>query len=78
VSDRVTVTVEDSELDHIDDIAKKARNVGMHVEQVLSPIGVIIGTASPAQRASIGQLAGVADVAEETSFQLPGPGEKIQ
>ena len=75
---RITVTVQDSHLDHIDDVAERLRFAGMQVEEVLAPIGVILGTAPAAKRASIAGVPGVADVAEETSFQLPGPGEEIQ
>jgi len=78
VADRITVTIQDSQLDHLDDVTDKLRSAGMHVEQVFAPIGVIMGTASAASRSSIARVPGVAEVADETSFQIPGPGEKIQ
>jgi hypothetical protein len=40
----VTVTVDDTHLDKIEEVAAHLRSSGMHVDQVLNEIGVISGS----------------------------------
>jgi hypothetical protein len=76
--DRVTVTVHDDQLTHIDELADRLRDAGMRVDQVLHPVGVIIGSVPSAQRAMIETMPGVVAVEGETTFQLPPPDADIQ
>lgn len=76
--DRVTVTVHDDQLPHIDELADRLREAGMRVDQVLHPVGVITGSVPSAQRAMIEAMPGVAAVEDETTFQLPPPDAEIQ
>ncbi len=78
MSDRVTVTVQDDHLAHIDELADRLRNAGMRVDQVLRPVGVITGSVSSAQRRMIETVPGVAAVEDETTFQIPPPDADIQ
>ncbi|MGH3672344.1 MAG: hypothetical protein ACRDSH_17200 [Pseudonocardiaceae bacterium] len=78
MTDRITVTVHDDQLPHIEELADRLRGVGMRVDQVLHPIGVIIGSVPSAQRALIETVPGVAAVEDETTFQLPPPDAEIQ
>jgi hypothetical protein len=73
MSDRVTVTVQDDHLAHIDELADRLRNAGLRVDQVLHPVGVITGSVPSAQRSVIETVPGVAAVEDETTFQVPPP-----
>lgn len=78
MSDRVTVTVQDDHLAHIDELADRLRTVGMRVDQVLRPVGVITGSVPSTQRPMIETVPGVAAVDDETTFQLPPPDAETQ
>jgi hypothetical protein len=78
MSDKVTVTVHDDQLAHIDELADQLRAAGMRVDQVLHPVGVITGSVPSTRRAMIEAVPGVAAVEDETTFQLPPPDAEIQ
>ena len=75
---KVTVTVADDRLGDEESLAEELRAAGMHVDQVLGGVGIITGSVAPDQRGSLGSIAGVAAVEEETTFQLPPPDAEIQ
>jgi hypothetical protein len=78
MSGRITVTVTDGQQPNIDELADRLRAVGMQVDQVLPAVGVITGSVTSAQRRSIEQVAGVAAVEDETTFQIAPPDSDIQ
>ncbi len=73
-----TVTVADSHLGRVEDVARRLRDAGMEVEQVLATIGVITGTLPAAQLAALASIEGVAAVDEQTRFQIPPPDADVQ
>ncbi len=75
---RITVTVENSHLAHVDQLADRLRAAGMKVDQVLGGVGIITGSVSASQRPSIEGMPGVAAVEDETTFQLPPPNSDVQ
>ncbi|MEY2516813.1 MAG: hypothetical protein QOJ89_4171 [bacterium] len=74
----VTVTVAESQLAQIEDVAERLRAAGMHVEQVLPAIGVITGTVPAAQLTALAEVEGVASIEEQTKFELPPPDAEVQ
>jgi hypothetical protein len=76
--DRVTVTVRDDQVSHIDELAERLRVAGMQVDQVLPAVGVITGSVARSGRPSIEQVPGVAAVEDETSFRLAPPDADVQ
>jgi hypothetical protein len=76
--DRITVTVDDDHLSHVDDLARRLRAAGMQVDHVLRPVGVIIGSIGRGQRDSIRQVPGVAAVDGETSIHIAPPEADVQ
>ena len=75
---KVTVTVADDRLGDEESLAEELRAAGMEVEQVLGGIGIIAGSVPAGRRPAIGDIAGIAGVEEETTFQLPPPDAEIQ
>lgn len=75
---RVIVTVDDSQLAHIEELVDRLRAAGMQVDQVLRPVGVITGSITESQRASINAIPGVVAVEDDTSHQLPPPDAEVQ
>ncbi|MDQ3763106.1 MAG: hypothetical protein M3460_16110 [Actinomycetota bacterium] len=81
---RITVTVHDDRLPHIDELADRLRAAGMQVDQVLQPVGVITGSVPGPRRdiietlAVIETLPGVVAVEDETAFQIPPPDAEVQ
>jgi hypothetical protein len=76
--DRVTVTVDETQLAHLDALVDQLRAAGMQVDQVLRPIGVITGLVTRAQRTVIAAIPGVAAVEDDISHQLPPPDADVQ
>ena len=68
MDDRITVTVRDDQLAHIDELAERLRAAGMQIDQVLHPLGVITGSVPRSQRDALAAVPGVADVEDETTF----------
>jgi hypothetical protein len=76
---QITVTVADSHVAQIDDLAGRLRAAGMEVDGVLGAIGVITGSLPAEQRLqSIQSLPGVAAVEEQATFQIAPPDADVQ
>ena len=76
---QITVTVADSHVAQIDDLAHTLRDAGLKVDGVLDAIGVITGSLPAEQRLqSIGSLPGVAAVEEQATFQIAPPDADVQ
>ncbi len=74
----VTVTVSDSYVDRIDEVAEALKDRGMQVRQVLRAIGIISGSAPVDRERSLQTVDGVEAVEQETTFQLPPPDSPVQ
>ncbi len=75
---RLSLTVSDSHMRHLDKIAEAARKVGMVVEKQLESIGVLTGTIESGKIGLLHQIAGVSGVEKEREVQLPPPDSPIQ
>ena len=75
---KITVTVADSHLASIDDVARRLRAAGMQIDSVLPAIGIITGSVAHGGPAAIGALPGVAAVEDQTTFQIPPPDADVQ
>jgi hypothetical protein len=75
---RINVSVEDTHLGQIDEVAAKLRAAGMHVDQTLATIGSISGHATSELLNTLRQVPGVAAIEPERSFQLPPSGADVQ
>jgi hypothetical protein len=78
VSEKVTISVADDAIDRIDEVVAALESGGMHVEQVLRPIGVITGSVDTRQVHALGDVAGVAAVEPQRTVQLPPPDSDVQ
>ena len=74
----VTVTVADSHLGQIEEVAGRLRAAGMEVEQVLAAIGVITGTVPAAKLSAVADVVGVAGIEDQTKFQIAPPDAEVQ
>ncbi|MBD2020765.1 ketohydroxyglutarate aldolase [Leptolyngbya sp. FACHB-36] len=74
----LTVSVADSHLDRILDVAEGLRAAGLQVQQIMDAIGVIIGTCEAEQVGALSQVAGVAHIEKAQGFQLQPPDSPIQ
>jgi len=76
---QVTVTVADSHVAQIDELAQALRDAGMEVDGILRAIGVITGSLPAEQQlGSIESLPGVAAVEEQKTFRLAPPDADVQ
>lgn len=75
---QVTVSVDDAHLEQVEQVAEQLKTAGLDVEQTLFTIGVISGSVAPEQLDQLSQVAGVAAVEPDRSYQLPPPGTDIQ
>jgi hypothetical protein len=71
---RITVTVSGDP----NAVAEQLRAAGMNVEQILSEVGIITGSAAADQLAALANVPGVVSVEAEQGFQLPPPDAEIQ
>jgi hypothetical protein len=76
--EKVTISVADDAIDRIDEVVAALESGGMHVEQVLRPIGVITGSVDTRQVRALGSVAGVAAVEPQRTVQLPPPDSDVQ
>jgi hypothetical protein len=74
----VTVTVDRDHLAAIADVASALRATGMHVEQVLGDIGMVVGSIEADAESSVRAVDGVQSVDRSLGFQLPPPHSPIQ
>jgi hypothetical protein len=76
--EQITVSVADDAVDRIDEVVTALENGGMHVDQVLRPIGVITGSVDTQRVRALGSVAGVAAVEPQRTVQLPPPDSDVQ
>ena len=74
----VTVTVADSHLTDIEDVADRLRRAGMAVDAVLGAIGIVTGSVAPEQLASLRALPGIAAVEQQQTFRIAPPDAEVQ
>lgn len=74
----VTVTVDDTHLDRIEEVAAHLRSSGMHVDQVLNDVGVISGSVPDDRRKHLQAVTGVQSVEDTATVQLPPPESSVQ
>lgn len=74
----VTITVDDTHLDRIEEVAAHLRSSGMQVDQVLNEIGVISGSVPDDRRQLLKTVTGVQSVADAATVQLPPPESPVQ
>jgi hypothetical protein len=78
VPEKITISVTDDAIDRIDEVVAALEGGGMHVEQVLRPIGVITGSADMQRVQALGAVAGVASVEPQRTVRLPPPDSDVQ
>ena len=76
--EKITVSVADDAMGRIDEVVSALESGGMHVEQVLRPIGVITGSVDTRRVHALGSVAGVAAVEPQRTVQLPPPDSDVQ
>jgi uncharacterized membrane-anchored protein len=74
----VTITVDDTHLDRIEEVAAHLRSSGMQVDQVLNEIGVISGSVPDNRRQLLKTVTGVQSVEDAATVQLPPPESPVQ
>lgn len=74
----VSVSVDDTHLNQIEQISQQLRQSGMDVKQTLSSIGVINGSIESDRLDNLTQIEGVRSVERQQGYQLPPPSSPIQ
>ena len=72
------MTIADSHLARIDDVAATLRAAGMEVDAVLAAIGIVTGSVDAGVLTALATLPGVAAVEEQAAVQLPPPDAEVQ
>jgi hypothetical protein len=75
---KVTVSVADDAIGRIDEVVSALEDGGMHIDQVLRPIGVITGSVDTRHVRALGSVTGVAAVEPQRTVQLPPPDSDVQ
>jgi hypothetical protein len=74
----VTVTVADSHLAQIADVARRLEQSGMQIGQILATAGIITGSVDESQIGALEASEGVAAIERQKDFQLPPPDADVQ
>lgn len=74
----VVITVDENQLEQIQQVANNLREAGLEVREIHATIGIIIGSIGNTKRANLTSIPGVTAVEEERSIQLPPPNSNIQ
>ncbi len=72
------VSVDDEHMDRLSEVAEKAKDVGMDVEQKLEEIGVITGSIDSEKVEPLREVEGVSQVEESRRLQIAPPDRDIQ
>lgn len=78
MDEKITVTVDDEHVAHLDGVAEELAAAGMNVEQVLGMVGIITGSVPSERRGELERLPGVAAVETEHTFQISPPDADVQ
>jgi hypothetical protein len=78
VPEKITISVADDAIDRIDEVVAALEDGGMHVDQVLRPLGVITGSVDTQRVKALGAVSGVAAVEPQRTVQLPPPDSEVQ
>jgi hypothetical protein len=78
VPEKITISVADDAIDRIDEVVAALEDGGMHVDQVLRPLGVITGSVDTQRVQALGAVSGVAAVEPQRTVQLPPPDSEVQ
>ena len=76
--EKITVSVADDAIGRIDEVVTALELGGMHIDQVLRPIGVITGSADTQRVQALSTVAGVASVEPQRTVRLPPPDSDVQ
>jgi hypothetical protein len=75
---RLTLSVSDSHLKHLDKVAKAAQKAGMTVEHRHDDLGVLTGSIDAKKIDKLHRIAGVAQIAEDRELRIAPPGNPVQ
>ena len=75
---QIIVSVDDSHVKNIKDVAKRLRARGLVVKEVMEQIGAITGSIERDKIKSLAKLNGVSAVEESQTYQLPPPDSDVQ
>jgi hypothetical protein len=75
---RLSVSISDSHMGRISDVAAAAERAGMEVEQQLPQIGVLTGTIEQDRLQALQRVPGVQHVEEEREVGIAPPGSRLQ
>lgn len=68
----IVVTVEDSYLDRIDDVAEHIRDLGVQIDEILKATGLICGSTG-GRLTELRKVPGVMSVEDQPTFEIPPP-----
>ena len=75
---RVTVSVDEANLEQIDQVVEQLKAAGLEVEQTLSTVGVVTGVVEEEKMAALSEVTGVESVEVDRSYQLAPPDSEVQ
>ena len=75
---RLSVSVSDSHLDRMGDVADAAKRAGMTIEQRLTDLGILTGSIDANKIAHLQHMEGISHVEEEGTVSVPPPYSSIQ
>jgi hypothetical protein len=70
---KISISLDDTHLEQISEIAKSLQSAGMNVEQTLPTVGVISGSIDSEQINRLYQIEGVQHIEPQQSYQLDPP-----
>lgn len=75
---RITITIDDTHLGDIDQVARALADHGMEVDRVMPATGFIIGSIETGTEVMYRSIPGVMSVDASREIRLPDPGSDLQ
>jgi|GEM_PF-2112181 len=68
----IVITVEDSHLERIDEVAERMRDLGVKIDEILKATGLICGSTG-GRLTELRKVPGVMSVEDQPTFEIPPP-----
>lgn len=72
------ILVGDQHVKKIHEVAKRLREAGLEIKDILEAAGTVTGSAMPDKKAALSAVPGVAAIEEARAYRLPPPDADVQ
>ncbi len=75
---KVSVAVANDHLDKFQEVARKAREAGLEVDEEMPDLGLLTGTVAPEKLGALQRIKGIRAVETQRTIRVPPPNSDVQ